>query len=241
MFLNALKAEQIKLHKCPIWIAFFIIPCISAILGTVNYVGNIDVLGNEWYSLWTQHTLFFCYFCFPALIGMYCSYICRLEHMNNNWNSVLTAPISFSSIYFSKFITIMKMLFLTQVFVGILFYISGKIVGLTSPVPSNIFTWLFFGFCASSAIASVQLVLSLIIRSFAVPIGISLLGGIISIAVTAKGLGLYFPYSLFSIGMCSNNPNSSMLYSVVSFTISCSLFVIIFSNLGILKMKKESR
>jgi len=53
MFLNALKAEQIKLHKCPIWIAFFIIPCISAILGTVNYVSNIDVLGNEWYSLWT--------------------------------------------------------------------------------------------------------------------------------------------------------------------------------------------
>ncbi len=239
MFLNALKAEQIKLHKCPIWIAFFIIPCISAILGTVNYVGNIDVLGNEWYSLWTQHTLFFCYFCFPALIGMYCSYICRLEHMNNNWNSVLTAPVSFSSIYFSKFITIMKMLFLTQVFVGVLFYISGKIVGLTSPVPSGMFSWLFFGFCASCAIAAAQLALSLIIRSFAVPIGISLLGGIMGIAVRSKGLGLYYPYSLFPIGMCSNNPEGNLEFSVISFMISCILFVIIFSGISILKIKKR--
>ena len=239
MFLNALKAEQIKLHKCPIWIAFFIIPCISAILGTVNYVSNIDVLGNEWYSLWTQHTLFFCYICFPALIGMYCSYICRLEHMNNNWNSVLTAPVSFSDIYFSKFITIMKMLFLTQVFVGILFYISGKIVGLTSTVPSNMLLWLFFGFCASGAIASVQLALSLIIRSFAVPIGISLLGGIIGIAVRSKGLGLYFPYSLFPIGMCSNYPEGNLECSVILFMISCILFVIIFSGVSIFKMKKR--
>lgn len=239
MFFNVLKAEQIKLHKCPIWIAFFIIPCLSAILGTFNYVNNIDVLSNGWYSLWTQHTLFFCYLCFPALIGVYCSYICRLEHMNSNWNTILTAPISFSSIYFSKFITIIKMLLLTQIFVGILFYVSGKVIGITGPLPLKMFLWLLYGFFGGCAIASVQLALSLIIKSFAVPIGISLLGGIIEIAFRAKGLGLFFPYALFSIGMCANNPDSNLEYSAISFIISCLLFVVIFSLIGISKIRKR--
>lgn len=239
MFLRTLKAEQIKLYRSPIWIAFLIIPCISAFMGTFNYLNNKEILTQEWYSLWTQHTLFYCYFCLPALIGVYCAYLCRLENINNNWNSVLTSPVSINSIYFSKFLTVMKMLFLTQIFVAILFYMSGKFAQFTTPVPKEMFWWLFLGLCASNAITSVQLALSLIIKSFAVPIGISLIGGFVGIAAMAKGFGLYYPYSLFSIGMCANNPSASMHYSIVSFMISCILFIIIFSKLSILKMKNN--
>lgn len=238
MFLRILQAEQLKLHKSPVWIAFFIIPCISAFMGTLNYLNNTEILTNKWYSLWTQHTLFYCYFCFPSLIGVYCAYICRLEHMNNNWNMVMTVPTKISSIYFSKFITVMKMLCFTQIFVGILFYISGKIVGFNTEVPKEMFLWIFLGFIASAAIASIQLVLSIIIRSFAVPIGISLIGGIIGLAINAKGYGVYFPYSLFSIGMCSNNPESNMECSIISFMISCIVFISLFSWISILKIKK---
>ena len=239
MFLRTLKAEQIKLHRSPIWIAFLIIPCISAFMGTFNYLNNIDILTKQWYSLWTQHTLFYCYFCLPALIGVYCSYLCRLENLNNNWNSVLTSPVSIKSIYFSKFLTVIKMLFFTQIFVGILFYISGKLTGFTTQFPKEMFLWLFLGLCASAAIASIQLAFSLIIKSFAAPIGISLLCGFIGMAIRAKGFGLYFPYSLFSIGMCSNNPEGNLECSAISFMASCILFVIIFSGVSILKMKKR--
>lgn len=238
MLLRVLKAEQLKLRHSPIWIAFFIIPCISAVMGTFNYLNNLDVLAKEWYSLWTQHTIFYCYFFFPALIGVYCAYICRLEHMNNNWNSVLTAPISIGSIYFSKFITVLKMVVLTQVFVGMLFIISGKLAGLEAPVPRELLLWLFFGLCASSAIVAIQLALSLMIRSFAVPVAISLLGGIFGLAAKAEGFGLYFPYSLFSVGMCASDPAGGIGYSVILFMVSCTAFVIIFSSLGILKMKR---
>jgi hypothetical protein len=239
MLLRTLKAEQIKLYRSPIWIAFLIIPCISAFMGTFNYLNNKDILTKEWYSLWTQHTLFYCYFCLPALIGVYCSYLCKLENTNNNWNSVLAAPVSIRSIYFSKFLTVMKMLLFTQIFVGILFYISGKFAGFTASFPKEIFEWLFFGLCASAAITSVQLALSLIINSFAVPIGISLLGGFMGIAAIAKGFGLYFPYSLFSIGMCANNSSENMQYNIISFITSCILFIAIFSKLSIIKMKNN--
>lgn len=241
MFLRTLKAEQMKLHKSPIWIPFFIIPCISAFMGTFNYLGNKDILTKEWYSLWTQHTIFYCYFCLPALIGVYCAYLCRLENINNNWNSILTSPVSIKSIYFSKFIIVMKMLFFTQIFEGILFYISGKFVGFTTAIPSEMLLWLLWGLCAGSAIVSIQLALSIIIKSFAVPIGLSLLGGFLGVAAIAKGVGLYFPYSLFSIGMCANNPSANMGYSTTSFMISCILFVIIFSELGIKNLEQNSR
>lgn len=238
MFLKTLKAEQIKLHHSPIWLAFIIIPCISAVMGTLNYLNNIEILTKEWYSLWTQHTLFYCYFFFPALIGVYCAYMCRLEHMNNNWNSVLTAPVSVRSIYFSKLITVMKIVLLTQIFVGVLFYISGKLSGFTTPIPKEVFLWLLLGLCASTVIASLQLALSLLIRSFAVPVAISLLGGIAGLAARAKGFGPYFPYSLFSVGMCANGPSEGMECSVILFLVSCILFLIIFSGVGILKMKR---
>ncbi|WP_027626422.1 ABC transporter permease [Clostridium lundense] len=240
MFLLTLKSEQMKLHKSPIWIPFFAIPCISAFMGTFNYLANKDILTKEWYSLWTQHTIFYCYFFLPVLIGIYCAYLCRLENINNNWNSILTSPVSIKSIYFSKFITVMKMLLFTQIFEGILFYISGKFAGFTTKIPSEMFLWLLLGFCAGAAIVSVQLTISLVIKSFSVPIGISLLGGFLGVAATAKGVGLYFPYSLFSIGMCANNPSAAAGYSISAFVISCVLFVIIFSKLGIIALEPNN-
>ena len=76
MIFKMLKAERMKLKRSPVWIAFIIMPIIPALLGTINYLGNIEILQSEWYSLWTQHTLFTCYFFLPIRIGVYCCYKC---------------------------------------------------------------------------------------------------------------------------------------------------------------------
>ena len=179
MFLNMLKAEKIKLHNSPIWLAFFIIPCLSAFMGTFNYLNNTSVLTKAWYSLWTQHTLFYCSFCFPALIGVYCAYECRLEHIQNNWNIILTMPVKKKFIYFSKLITIYKVVLVTQLLAGILFYISGKLSGFSEPMPLRFILLLILGSVGSLPIISAQLSLSLRIKSFSLPIGISIIGGIL--------------------------------------------------------------
>lgn len=93
MMLRSLKAERMKLRRSPVWLAFIIMPVIPALLGTINYIANIDILESQWYSLWTQHTLFTCYFFLPVMLGVYCSYIMRIEYNNNNWNKVLTMPV----------------------------------------------------------------------------------------------------------------------------------------------------
>ena len=39
--------------------AVFVMPLISASYGTFNYLQNLEILHERWYSLWTQHTLFY--------------------------------------------------------------------------------------------------------------------------------------------------------------------------------------
>ena len=92
-FTRAIKAEHLKLKRSPVWLAFFALPVISAFFGTNNYLMNQGILQSEWFSLWSQHSLFLCFFFMPALIGTFCSYLWRLEHLRTNWNSFLTTPV----------------------------------------------------------------------------------------------------------------------------------------------------
>ena len=61
MLKRCIAAENRKLHASPIWAMFFLLPVISAGYGTFNYLQNLEILKDGWYSLWTQHTLFYSY------------------------------------------------------------------------------------------------------------------------------------------------------------------------------------
>ena len=87
---TSLPAELIKLKRSPVWIAFFIIPIISAVIGTFNFMANQGVLSFTWESLWTQHSLFLGTFFLPPLIGILCSLLWRMEHTGTNWNLTLS-------------------------------------------------------------------------------------------------------------------------------------------------------
>ena len=73
MLLRAIKAEVLKCRRAPVWLAFLVLPVFPAVLGTFNYLGNLGVLEDQWYSLWSQHTLFSSMFFLPALFGVFCA------------------------------------------------------------------------------------------------------------------------------------------------------------------------
>ena len=56
MLKRCILAENRKLHASPIWAMFFVLPILSATYGTFNYLQNLEILTDGWYSLWTQHT-----------------------------------------------------------------------------------------------------------------------------------------------------------------------------------------
>ena len=74
MLKRCILAENRKLHASPIWAMFFVLPILSATYGTFNYLQNLEILTDGWYSLWTQHTLFL----FHALLPCHGRHLCCL-------------------------------------------------------------------------------------------------------------------------------------------------------------------
>ena len=238
-YIRAVKAESLKLKRSPVWLAFFALPMISAFFGTMNYKMNLGVLKSEWYSLWSQHTLFLCYLFMPALIGTYCSYLGRLDHTRHNWNSFLTAPLPISSLYLGKLTQAVRVTILGNLWIFFLFFVCGKAAGIQGPFPKEAPEWFLCGTVGAVVVCCVQLLLSLLIRSFAVPIGIGLVGGIGGLLAANKGLGLWYPYSLYSLGMRANNPQ--MEIDLRAFTVSCVLYLVLLSGLSIAALRRHEQ
>ena len=53
MLLRLIRCELMKWHRSPVWLAFLFLPILPALLGTLNYMGNLEILQDTWYSLWT--------------------------------------------------------------------------------------------------------------------------------------------------------------------------------------------
>ena len=210
MLLRAIKAEVLKCRRAPVWLAFLVLPVFPAVLGTFNYLGNLGVLEDQWYSLWSQHTLFSSMFFLPALFGVFCAWQWRLEHTDHNWNAVLTAPVPAGTLYLAKLAVDAAVSLLAMAFIGVLFVLSGKLAGITAPLPPELPRWLLLGALGGVVVCAVQLFFSLAIRAFAPPVAMALVGGILGLMVTSQGWGTAFPYSLLALGMAANNPRMEL-------------------------------
>ena len=239
MFGRCLRAEVRKLHGSLIWLAVAVLPLISAVMGTFNYLGNLGILQDQWYSLWTQHALFYCLLFAPALTGVYCAYLCRLEHMDRNWNMVRTMPVPCWAIFAGKLAVISLLSLVTQLVIGLLFILSGKLIGLTAPIPLELFLWLARGWCAITVQGAILLCCALVIRSFAVPVGLGLIGGLSGLAIIVQGVGGYWPFSLLMLGMCANHPSAPMDCSPLLFTATTIIWLFLAIAFGTLWLQKR--
>ena len=184
MLKRCIQAENRKLHASPIWGLFFALPLISAIYGTFNYLQNLEILKDGWYSLWTQHTLFYSMFFFPAMVAAYAAYLWRLEHLGHNWNLIMASPVRPIDLFLAKFVVVAKLALLT-----------------------HLLAFLLRGAVGALAVIAAQLVLAMVIRSFAIPIFLGLVGGITGLLAGSKGLSLFWPYALMQAGMNANKSN----------------------------------
>ena len=231
MLLRAIKAEVLKCRRAPVWLAFLVLPVFPAVLGTFNYLGNLGVLEDQWYSLWSQHTLFSSMFFLPALFGVFCAWQWRLEHTDHNWNAVLTAPVPAGTLYLAKLAVDAAVSMLAMAFIGVLFVLSGKVAGITAPLPPELPRWLLLGALGGVVVCAVQLFFSLAIRAFAPPVAMALVGGILGLMVTSQGWGTAFPYSLLALGMAANNPRMEL--PLPSFLTGCAGYLVLAAVLSI--------
>lgn len=236
MLTVCMKTEQKKLKHSHLWLVFAGIPLLPTVLGGGNYLNNLEMLKSGWYSLWTQHSLFYASFFYGPLIAIYCSYIWRVEHLNYNWNSLMTMPTSERDIFLAKLLMALRCTVALQLWVGVLFILSGKIVGLPGLPPGEILFWLLRGSLGGIVTAALQLVLSMMIRSFAVPVAMALLGSVAGFLMSSKGMGMLWPYALMMEGMNANK-STDVLSNPVGFGAAICGFLILFTSIGVCYLK----
>lgn len=240
MLKRCILAENRKLHASPIWVMFFLFPTISAGYGTFNYLQNLELLTDGWYSLWTQHTLFYSMLFFPAMVGAYAAYLWRLEHLGHNWNLIMAMPVRPLDLFAAKFVVVAKLALLTHGYVFVLFMVCGKLFAhLPGFPPATLPLYLLRGALGALAVIAAQLVLAMVIRSFAVPIFLALLGGISGMLAGSKGLSLFWPYCLMQMGMNANKQEDVLSGAYLPFFVSCLLWLAALFLLAWLLLRKR--
>lgn len=239
MMSACIRAENRKLRGSAVWPVFFALPLISAAYGTFNYLMNQGILSNSWYDLYTQHTLFYALFFFSSMVGIYCAYLWRLEHKGHNWNLIMTAPVKPIYLFLAKEVVVLKMALLTQLWVFVLYVVCGKLfAGLPGWPPVQLIFWMMRGTLAAVQIVALQLLLSMVIRSFAVPVFIALFGSVTGMLVGQK-YGMFWPYALMMMGMNANKTEDMLAGGAAGFVFSCVLFTLLFTALAALVLKKR--
>ena len=204
MLCKLIRAELMKLRRSPVWLAFIVMPVIPALMGTFNYLENLELLHSEWYSLW-----------------------------NHNWNRVLTAPVPKGMVFAAKLVCVGFMILLSELWIAVLYVASGKLVGLSAAVPLGELTvWCLFGTLGGLVMAAMQLTVSLFLRGFAMPVAIALAGGLSGLLFLAKHMGHIWPYSLMAYGMNSNSPQELMKSGYAGFIITCAVYLCVFTVIG---------
>lgn len=228
MLAPCIRAELVKLRRAPIWVVFVALPGISALIGCANYQGNLGVITPGWSNLWTQQTLFVCYFFLPALLGAGCSFLWRQEHQGSNWNEFMVQPVPVRDLVLAKFCVGVLMSLLAFASILVFYVASGVALGVPGEVPTaRIAEYVTLGVLGSLAVVAIQLGVSMVVRSFAAPVGIALAGGVSGVIATVAGFGNVWPYSLLQTGMNSNELVDLSAFGVVQIAVLSAVYAAI--------------
>lgn len=236
---NCIQCESLKIRHSRIRIAFLLVPLIPAMMGTQNYLNNLTLLKSQWFSLWTQQTLFYSDFFFAPLTAVYCGYLWRLENQNKNRHLLLTMPVPVSAVFLGKLFSMGKIVLLTQLWMLGLFLLSGHLVGLPGMPDKIIFFYLLRGLLGAMVVAALQLFLSMLIKSFAAPIALSVIGGVTGMLAANRPAGVFYPYSLMLMGMNANRSEDQLTGSGVVFLLSCLAWLLAISAAAIYLLRRR--
>lgn len=197
--MNAIRAELLKLRRSAVWIIVVVLPLFAVVTGTVNYVLNVGELSATWSSYWSQVTLFYGLLYLSIGVAVLASTLWRMEH-RGNWPRLLAAPVSPGSILTAKLAALALLVVVMQAVLIAAGWIAGIVAaGLPPALPANVLLVLALSALPAIAVAALQSLLSMLIRSFAAPVMLAVLGCVHGLGLMLAGhdsLALAVPYAL---------------------------------------------
>ena len=208
-FYTAFLSEQYKLIRNRQIFGVLLAPVllVFAIDGYIIYdivqSGSVNAIPNPWKVLLGRYVFQFFYLLYPILVALFVFACCDVEYKNNNYKILFTLPLSKGQIFFSKTLFILLTVLFSVLLAYACFLVSGFILSIIYPelgFQNYDFRLVIFYsflklFVSLSAIAMLQLALSLVLRNFIYPIGISMFILVLSVFVAQKEFSDFIPYT----------------------------------------------
>ena len=180
--MGSVRAELIKLKRSMSWAVVVALPLMAVLSGAGNSLASGRALDEGWHTLWLRVVVF--YGLFPLTIGIaaLASLVWRVEHRGGNWNALMARPVSSLQIVVGKAAVLGLLVTAMQVVLVVAVVLVGKLAfGLPGLLPARYLLAGVLIVLACLPVAALQSALSMLMRSFAAPIALALLGAITSV------------------------------------------------------------
>ncbi|MFP5068882.1 ABC transporter permease [Pseudonocardia nantongensis] len=198
--MGSVRAELIKLKRSMSWAVVVALPLMAVLSGAGNSLASGRALDEGWHTLWLRVVVF--YGLFPLAIGIaaLASLVWRVEHRGGNWNALMARPVSSLQIVVGKAAVLGLLVAAMQVVLVVAVVLVGKLAfGLPGLLPARYLLAGVLIVLACLPVAALQSALSMLMRSFAAPIALALLGAITSVLFLVTEIDVLItivPYAL---------------------------------------------
>lgn len=226
--INLLKIELLKLKNSPV-LKMELLMILISVITSLQVVLNMDSeIGSE--ELLNISMNMFGLFYYPIFITLFVAMIMREDNINNTWKVLLASGINKSKVYLAKYIFILIM-----VSTGVFLYIL-SVVGI-SIIKFN-FTELFligikrgiYIILSSLGIMAIEFIISLIFKSFLVPITVGTMGIFITLITSMSGEYIILnPFGYATNIAMGGMPKEYFLLSIV-ISIMIAIIIILYTQ-----------
>lgn len=250
-FFTILKSEHYKLRfNIAIWL-FLLFPLFMTLCVDIYvlhkhaddiYNPAITIDYNPWVWVLGRYIFDFYALLYPILAAILSYSLCDVEYKNYGFRLLFTRPISKLTIYSSKIVFLLEINFISFLIGYLTFLLSGFALDKLLPgyefssynVNNLIASYFLYLFIALSAVSFIQYYLSLIFKSFVLPIGFASLMTIFCIIAQNKDYIYLIPYSTvwrlnycFYSGIINFSKGEYVNIAYVLFFVVISFFVFI--------------
>lgn len=208
--IKSISAEFTKLKYAPIFsLIIFSLSVVCAIVFFASYMGvndSVKMGQNPWPRNLNASLAIFSIFILIPFAVMFISTGVFVENQARGWKFIYATPNVRASIFFSKLISFLLVIFLLGVIVMIFTFVTTYIVDLLlpeyefrfyNPAIKSIFGGFTHAYISILGVIGIQFFLSLRFKGFLIPMSFGVLMFIVGfiVSTTDKPLALYSPYS----------------------------------------------
>lgn len=198
--MGSVRAEFLKLKRSLSWAVVVLLPLMAVATGAFNTVVRGQPLEDGWHTLWLRVVVF--YGLFPLAIGVaaLASLVWRVEHQGGNWNALMGRPVSSLHVMLGKMAVLAVLAAAMQTVLVMGVVVAGKLLfALPGMLPAQYFLISAVIVLACLPVAALQSGLSMLMRSFAAPVAVGLLGvtgGLLLLMAELEAPAMIVPYGL---------------------------------------------